>query len=98
MQLLYSGLTVSGSVRSACYPYATITQGLCYLNITPFAITHAAKQHPAYKFQVLSIAFFRELRIFHDPNQSDGTHSHNKPCSPGGQLCQTLKVLSPMAK
>jgi hypothetical protein len=50
------------------------------------------------QFQVLSIAFFRELRIFHDPNQPDGTRSHSKPCSPGGQLCQTLKVLSPMAK
>jgi len=44
-----SGLTVSASVRSACYPHATITQGLCYLNITPFAITHAAKRLPAYK-------------------------------------------------
>ncbi|CAD6256717.1 unnamed protein product [Miscanthus lutarioriparius] len=88
-----AGLIVSGVVHSGWYPHVAIRQGLCYLNITQFAITHATKRLPAYKFQVLSVVVFPELRIFRDRNQSDGTHSHNRPPLPSGQLCQTLKVL-----
>jgi len=47
-----SGLIVSGVVHSVWYPHVAIRQGLCYLNITQFAITHATKRLPAYKVTI----------------------------------------------
>jgi len=43
-----SGFTVSGLVHSAYYPHVTITQALCYVDITLSAITQATKRLPAH--------------------------------------------------